>query len=48
MFWYKFPVINDCGSCGGTGIKQWHVLDGGPMFYWIKTAVCEVCRGVAK
>lgn len=45
--WLKFPKINNCKICSGTGIKQWFDLDGGPIYHWMKpnTKPCDKCEG---
>lgn len=42
--------INDCKECGGTGVRQWFDLDGGPYYSWMKPKKerCKICKGAEK
>ena len=39
--------INNCKACGGTGVRQWFNLDGGPYYHWMKPnkEQCKTCKG---
>lgn len=50
MLFNKYPKINDCKKCEGTGILQWFDIDGGTIYNWMKpnTKTCDLCGGEKK